>query len=203
MRSPVAALLKSRTAQTHAQVEARLGLLDGPLTPQRLRAVIERFAGFWPVAERGVTDWAARNPEAAAALSWTRRRRSGILRADLLALGLTGLELAQLPEVSPVFAATPDHADVLGWLYVAEGSTLGGAVIDRALRESAGPRLPRVATFTPYAEGPGPMWRAYLAFLAEWVGEDDTRAEAVAGSAQRSFAALADWLEPLRDEVAA
>ena len=63
VRSPVARLLKQRTAQTHERVEAALGLLGPELSAPRLRIVLERFAGFWQGTERLVDDWAAREPD--------------------------------------------------------------------------------------------------------------------------------------------
>jgi heme oxygenase len=70
VRSPVARQLKQHTAQTHERVEAALGLLDPGLSAQRLRTVLERFAGFWQGTERLVDDWAARDGGIAAALNW-------------------------------------------------------------------------------------------------------------------------------------
>ena len=200
--SPVAQLLKQRTAQTHDRVEASLGLLDTGLTVERLRTVLARFAGFWQGTERLVDDWAARRPEPAQALSWPRRRRGEVLRQDLLRLGMTVRELTELPEAPPVFSRV-DDADAFGWLYVSEGSTLGGAVVDRSLRSlPEAPQL-RVRTFTPYLEGPGPMWRAYLDQLQNWAGDDPIRREDVAAAAEGTFTALEAWLAPICGEVAA
>ena len=57
-----------------------------------------------------------------------------VLRDDLRRLGLSAIEVAALPVAAPVFATVPSTDDAFGWLYVSEGSTLGGAVIDRSLR---------------------------------------------------------------------
>jgi heme oxygenase len=102
-----------------------------------------------------------------------------------------------LPEAPPVFRAV-DTADVLGWLYVSQGSTLGGAVLDRTLGKRFSAR-----TFTPYVEGPGPMWRDYRALLAEWVGADEARCHRVVTAAVATFAALEQWIAPLGREEAA
>ena len=202
MLSPVAQLLKQRTAHAHERIEASLGLLDTALTAERLRAVLARFAGFWQGTERLVDDWAARRPELAEALSWPRRRRGEVLRQDLLRFGMTVRELTELPEAPPVFTVV-DDADVLGWLYVSEGSTLGGAVIDRTVRTLPEAAQLRLRTFTPYLEGPGPMWRAYLDQLQDWVGGDAARRDGVVAAAEGTFAALESWLSSMRGEVAA
>jgi heme oxygenase len=203
--SPVVVLLKQQTASIHEQVETCLGLLDPRLSPSRLGVVLARFAGFWHVAERPIDEWASEHPEAALALNWPRRRRGTALRHDLLRLGLGTGELAAPALPAPPFRAScPTDAEVLGWLYVSEGSTLGGAVIDRTLRsQPGGAPLAGLHTFSPYPEGPGPMWRAYLDYLQQWVGDDAGRRDAVVDAGQACFAALADWLAPLAATVLA
>lgn len=202
MRSPVAQQLKQRTAGTHARVEAALDLVGPALSADRLRVVLARFAGFWQSTERGLDEWAQREPDLAERLRWPRRRRREVLRSDLLRLGLTVRELGDLPEAPSVFTS-PDTADALGWLYVSEGSTLGGAVIDRTLRALPDGAHLRLRTFTPYLEGPGPMWRDYLAVLTTWVGADAGRTERVVSAAELTFGALERWLAPLSREHAA
>jgi heme oxygenase len=202
VRNPVAQLLKQHTAQIHERVEAGLDLLGPDLTIGRLREVVARLAGFWQGTERSVEAWAENRPEAAAALQWPRRRRSAALRQDLLRLGLTGREITALPEAPPTFTGL-DTGDVLGWLYVTEGSTLGGAVIDRTVRTLAATAELRLRTFTPYLEGPGPMWQSYLDWMLAWVGDDARRRDRVLSSAHSSFTALEAWLDPIRNEAAA
>lgn len=199
MPQSVTTLLRQRTAAIHDRVETHLGLLAPDLTADRMRVVLAGFAGFWQGAERLLDSWAAAHPGAAGALRWPRRRRGEVIRHDLLRLGFTVRDLAAVAEAPPPFAALPPtSAEVLGWLYVSEGSTLGGAVVDRALRAGREPLLVGLRTFTPYVEGPGPMWRGYRDYLDAWVGADAGRREAVAAAAEASFAALERWLAPDR-----
>ena len=206
MLSPFAQLLRQRTAATHARVEDGLALLDPALTPARLRTVLERFYGFWSATEPAVDRWALANPDLASSLDWPRRRRTGALHADLVRLGTSDGEVSALPSAPAVFggAGAVGTAEVLGWLYVSEGSTLGGAVITRYLttRGTLDDAAP-LCTFTPYAEGPAPMWRSYLTCAGEYVGDDPTRADAVVHAAGTTFDALATWLAPLLTEAAA
>jgi heme oxygenase len=198
---PVARLLKERTAPVHERVEAIVGFRDD-LSADRVRTVLCRFAGFWQAHERLIDEWAGHETDSALALQWSRRRRGEALRQDLLGFGLSVADLADLPEAPAIFVDL-DTADVLGWLYVSEGSTLGGAVIDRAMRAQSGGASPQVRTFTPYLEGPGPMWREYQAQLGAWVGGDDDRARRVLDAADGTFRALEAWLLPIAVEDAA
>jgi heme oxygenase len=201
--STAARLLKERTADLHRRVEAGLDLVDPGLDLPRLNTVLEHFLGFWSATEPVVDGWAAANPAMAHALGWRRRRRTDLLRQDLVALAdHLGLVVTDVPVAEPVFAEC-DEAAVLGWLYVSEGSTLGGAVIDRLLRPLVGPSGLTLRSFTPYVEGPGPMWRRYLTELETWTRDDHDRTERVVDAGVLTFGALDSWLAPLRRELAA
>lgn len=153
-------------------------------------ATIQHFEAFWRVNEPVLGAALVDAPELSLAVDWSRRVRASVQASDLAALGAAPLAVGPVP----VFAS-PTPADVLGWLYVSEGSSLGGAVIDRWLR-APHPGL-RLRSFTPYPEGPGPMWRAYLRALGAWVGDDPGRTRAVVDAGSAVFDALASWLEPM------
>ena len=189
--------MRARTAASHHRVEALADLLDAALTPDRLIGVLTRFHGFWAGTETLVDDWAVANPALAADLAWPRRRRAHLQAQDLLALG------AGPGDIAPPPRADLDDAAVLGWFYVAEGSTLGGAVIARRLRPLTGRLGVRLRSFEPYAEGPGPMWRDYGRVLESWTAEDANRMQRVCEAAERTFTALETWLQPLGREVVA
>ena len=195
MLTPVARVLKERTADIHGCVENRLDLTDPALDPSRLRDVVIRLHGFWAGTEPAVDTWAAQHPQDAAALRWERRRRTELLTRDVAVLGgLVG------PPAPPVVDDL-DTAAVFGWLYVTEGSTLGGAVITRALARLDGGL--RLASFAPYDEGPGPMWKDFQTRLEQWTAGDDLRAERVVAAGVATFAALDAWTRPLDREAVA
>jgi heme oxygenase len=195
-RSLVMGLLKERTSSVHERVEAQLGLLDPNLSAARLKAVLARFFGFWDSNESQIAVWSADSPAISAGLQCADRRRAGLFAADLTALGLTSGELELVPRAPLVFDRLTD-ARVLGWLYVTEGSTLGGALITRHLRSVNSLRQLRLGSFRPYGEGPGAMWRAFTSALDGFVAGDLIRAEAVVASGLSTFEALEGWLAPL------
>ena len=193
-------MLKDRTAGTHQLVEDQLALLDPDLSAARLINVLEQFYGFWAGTEPAIDIWSQHNSAGATTVEWPRRRRLSVLSQDLISLGLPCSQQSSLPIAGPVFT-TVGHAEVLGWLYVAEGSTLGGAIIDRHLRGLSALDLPVLRSFTPYAEGPGPMWRSYCTAAETWCQGRPDRSAAVAAASVATFAALHEWL--LRLDVSA
>ena len=120
------------------------------------------------------------------------RQRLALIEADLGDLG------GALPEADGAPAFAPGEAvDVptaLGWLYVAEGSNMGAALLRKqaakiGLSDDHGARH-----LAPAAEGPAAHWRAFVAGLdaAELTPEEEERAVAGAKAAFERVRSLAD-----------
>ena len=179
-------LLRTGTVVEHEAVERSLGLLDPALGRRRLTEVLTDMHGFWVAAEAGLDAWAARFPHDAAAVGWPDRRRAALFAADLCALG------ADAACSAPYLAAPAGTDQALGRLYVLEGSTLGGALIDRhlaGLPEFAGVRL---RAFSPYGADTGRMWHAFRRAARRHVAEGGSPTAMVA-AARATFDVLADW----------
>jgi heme oxygenase len=120
------------------------------------------------------------------------RSRMSLIEADLADLGL-----APPPtDAPPAFQVhqTVDAAAALGWLYVAEGSNLGSALLRKeaarlGLSDSHGARH-----LAPAREGPAAHWRAFTAALdsAGLTPEEDERAVAGANAAFARVQTLAN-----------
>ena len=179
-------LLRAGTATEHADVERTLDLMSPALQRSRLIAVLDRLHGFWAAAEAGLDAWAERRPADARAVDWVRRRRAGLFAADLRALG------AADGPARPRLTRVDRTEEALGRLYVLEGSTLGGTVIDRhlgGLPQLAGVRL---RAFSPYGSDTGVMWHAFRRVTREQVASGGNAA-AVVAAARQTFTALAAW----------
>ncbi|SFG34228.1 heme oxygenase [Novosphingobium sp. CF614] len=120
------------------------------------------------------------------------RRRLPLIVADLADLGLS------LPQddTPPAFAQTAaiDIPEALGWLYVAEGSNMGAALLRKeaakiGLSDEHGARH-----LAPTPEGPAAHWRTFTAVLdaAELTAEQEARAVAGANAAFARVQALVD-----------
>lgn len=122
----------------------------------------------------------------------TERRRLPLIAADLADLGLP------LPhdDTPPAFSQTDaiDIPEALGWLYVAEGSNMGAALLRKeaariGLSDDHGARH-----LAPASEGPAAHWRAFTAALdaAELSAEEEACAVAGANAAFARVQALVD-----------
>jgi heme oxygenase len=179
--------LRTATAEDHRRVETVLGLMDPRLDRDRLAWGISRLHGFWATAEEGLARWAGSHPDDAALVDWPQRRRAHLYEADLHTLGVTAApERPALPDVC-------DTDEALGRMYVLEGATLGGMVIDRHLTGLPALSGVRLRAFTPYGARTGAMWRDLRrATRAHAAGAGD--AERVVQAACDTFAGLADWV---------
>ena len=159
--------LREATAADHARVDALFGAYDLGDEQGYRRFLMAQAAAFLPVeaaldaadAERFIPDW-------------PRRRRSELLKADLT-------ELAADEPAPEITSPLRSPADILGAVYVLEGSRLGGALLKRALPQGA-PRR-----FLEAPQSPG-AWRKLLETLDEFLYEAATL-DAAAASARGVF----------------
>lgn len=103
---------------------------------------------------------------------WPARQRSHLLREDLAELGTAS---ADVPAASP-FETIPE---LLGTVYVLEGSRLGGAMLERSVPEGLPRRFLRSSDSA--------RWRSLIALLDRTLVDKNDRALAV-GAAKSTFA---------------
>jgi heme oxygenase (biliverdin-IX-beta and delta-forming) len=114
------------------------------------------------------------------------RERSSLIEADMASLNVPSpviLELVPLP--------FQNAADVLGALYVIEGSTLGGPAIGRLLHHRLGlTNTCGASSFNPYGGDTADRWDEFCDFLRAWPG--DHRAVLVGANAM--FCCYESWV---------
>ena len=188
VRPSVAARLRAETREAHADLETALGFLDEHVDAARYLALIRRWYGFHAVLEPRLDRWHEQSP----VLDWPPRRKLPLLRADLATLGVRGSAVREIPHC-PVVPDVASSSQALGTLYVVEGATLGGAVLDRRLARSGIPADAR-QFLSSYRADVGPAWQRFGAATAGWVAGDAAREDAVVAAALETFAALRCWL---------
>jgi heme oxygenase len=179
--------LRAATAEDHERVEAALDLLDPALDRDRLTHAMTALHGFWAAAEDGLARWADEHPGDAVRIDWPQRRRAHLYEADLRALG--GTSASERPALSEV----GDTDEAFGRMYVLEGATLGGTLIDRHLSTLPALSGVRLRAFSPYGDRTGAMWQAFRRVTRAHTATAGD-ADRVVGAACDTFAALARWV---------
>lgn len=194
--SDVEAAVAERPAETRSQRLRRAThelheALDRRMTEADLFSDRSRYALFLAMQRRFHRDIEALYRDeglVALAPDLTERRKLDLIDQDLSDIGAT----PPAAEPQPVDAC--DRAAALGWLYVAEGSSLGAAFLLKeaqkiGLGEQFGARH-----LAGHPEGRGLHWRRFVQALdsAELTPDEEARAEAAAVAAFGRVRALAE-----------
>ncbi len=188
---PLLTCLKQQTQHLHDQIEQVVPLMRPDLDRAGYGRYLSRLLGFLrPLEERLATFATALKTHG---LDFEARRKCALLVKDLGALGWSAAAIENLPRCTNL-----PHLDTLssawGCLYVLEGSTLGGQVIQRTL----GPRL-QLSTqhglgfLVGYGESTGSSWKAFAAATQRFEAHEADRAAAVRG-ARETFSLQMAWL---------
>ena len=175
--------LRLDTRPFHDAVEANLfnqALTAGTVTARQTATFLAKMYGFVQPYEAALHQHAAEfGPE------WQleQRYRAPLILDDLARLGFAGA-----PPVCPALPPLATRAQLLGAMYVLEGSTLGGQVIARQLAAGG---IEGRTFFSGRAERTGPLWKQFTQLLEAAATED---ADAMVASAILTFQTLAAWL---------
>lgn len=113
------------------------------------------------------------------------RRRLAVIASDLMDLGIPLPSVTSTPRFP---AAQPvDIPTAVGWLYVAEGSNLGAALLRKEAAKLGLSDTHGARHLAPAEDGPAAHWRAFVIALNS-IPLTDTETERAAAGAQASFA---------------
>ena len=180
----VLARLRLATKPYHDAVEANpfnQNLTAGTVTPADTARFLAKMYGFVQPYETVL-----RRHAAGFGHEWQleQRYRAHFILEDLAALGY----LAE-PAACPALPPLETRAQLLGAMYVLEGSTLGGQVIARQLGAAG---IDGRSFFANRAERTGPLWKQFTQLLETAAAPEDS--DAVVDSAILTFQTLAAWL---------
>ncbi len=172
--------LKAATRETHDRLDQRIMAGD-------IFANTDNFARFLRVQARFHADIAALydKPELSALIpDLDERRRLTLIAQDLADLG------APAPaHVGKLDGNTP-LPEALGWLYVAEGSNVGGAVLFKLASKQLGLSAEHGARhLASHPDGAARHWRAFTQALNE-AGLDETSEAHIIAAANQAFATV-------------
>ncbi len=179
------AQLKSRTAHQHQATEATVDLMRPDFTLDDYRGLLTRFFAFYKPFEAKVQAALGENP---IELNHSERLNTPRLVEDLKNLGLSDDEIAAI-EPADTFPDLDSKENIFGSLYVIEGSTLGGQVIGRHLKQNFDLDASNgAAFFLGYGPETGKMWRGYAEAVSKFAETADT--EKIVAGANQTFEAI-------------
>ncbi len=171
-----------------------VGLFKGTLNRGGYRQLLQRLHGFYLPLEAAVDRVMNHRPDPVTGYHYVPR--SHLLADDLIRLGIEPGELRTTPRCGRIETIVSSRS-LGGVIYVMEGSTQGGSVIDKAARrllQNDGPDGRRYWSWcrTEHAR----RWAVTNRYLQHLPHDDATLTDLVAG-AQDTFDAMAAWLAPL------
>ncbi len=173
--SSLAQRLRAETAEAHARLESATGF---DIHRPDAACAVQMLEDFYLVLRHAEPTIFSLLPKRLA-----ERARLAQLQADLHELGRqTGTVLRPTEIWLP-----STETQALGALYVLEGSTLGGKIISKALRQMLDWPLRGTSYFDPYGSRTGAMWAS---FQLELSGVPDDRWNEVIEGANKMFAVL-------------
>lgn len=164
-------------------VPAFARLASGRMTRDEYRALLARLHGFHQALEAALAAAPSLSPWG---IDLAERRRSPLLAADRAALGDTA---PPLPAPIPPAASA---ATAMGWLYVSEGSTLGGRHLARALDPLLGQARAGRYFLLGHGERHGVLWRECCEAI-EACGADPRQRQAMVSGALDGFHRFEAW----------
>lgn len=188
-------VLRAKTWEIHKKLHLHasfVALFNETLSLDGYRLLVERLYGFYAPLDRAI--------DRALAGDAVQNRFSYVARADILArdladLGLDRDALADSPECLAVYDIV-SPLTVGGILYVVEGSTHGGAVIDTAARKLLGNQAGGRRYWAWCQAENERRWAATNRYLEHLRAQGIALDDLVAG-ARGTFQLMAEWLAPL------
>jgi heme oxygenase len=187
------ARLREVTQEAHERLHGHDGFAAaaaGTIAAADYRDLLARLYGFHAAFDARMAE---APPALARELGLAGRGRAALIAADLQGLGAEADPVAALP-LCPHMPAMRGAGDILGALYVVEGSTLGGLLIARALEPAVGENR---RFFLGHGGEHGRLWLSFVARL-DRLDAEPTQAAAAERSALATFAAFERWMAPWR-----
>lgn len=167
--------LRAATAAMHRALEDDLDIVAVLADPARREGMVARYRDFYLGADRALVRW----PGAAGEAGPPGRARFG------------DGDGAQTPAAPVPMLSGP--AEALGFLYVIEGSALGGRTILKELGRR-GVDAAGLGFLDPRAGGGGAAWRGLLARMDLEIGADTAKLEQAVAGARKGFGFARDCL---------
>jgi heme oxygenase (biliverdin-IX-beta and delta-forming) len=190
----VMSLLKTETTPAHKQLERTncfVRLFDPSYALHEYKQLLCRFYGFFAAVEPLLFD--GLTAEQSAVLG--HKVKAHLLAMDLSILGMDESEQRNLPRCEEL-PRLSSFAQKMGVLYVLEGSTLGGRVISKRLKDHFGDTvLDKLNYYSCYGDNIGFEWKSFQIFMGSQFDDKADEIPVVITAANDTFLALHQWLD--------
>lgn len=182
-------LLREETRSEHHAIEGIMPFARPGFDRAGYQALLERFYAFYQPLEEKFLDSADLRERG---FDYSARVKTPLLEQDIRNLGGEPARVAPAPASAlPAFSSSDE---LLGALYVVEGSTLGGQVLSKNLSEKLHLNDEQTSFYSSYGVSTGQKWAEFLAFLKAQNGDSAKNARVLEG-ARETFRSLRLWLE--------
>jgi heme oxygenase (biliverdin-IX-beta and delta-forming) len=193
-KSSIMALLKSETSTAHRQLERNRSLsrlFQSDYSISEYQELIGKFYGYFSAIEPLIfNDLKIENSQVL-----RHRSKTPSLANDLALLEVNGSTLTSRSccENLPLLDS---FARRMGALYVLEGSTLGGRIISKHLKEHFGEAIKdKLNYYQSYGDNLMSEWAAFQQFMTDhFDGKTDEITEVVSAAIE-TFSCLDSWLQ--------
>jgi len=176
--------LRRETLADHKAVEQNVPLMDQELDVDTYVSYLVKLHGM-------VAVWEER--AASSAPAWIQPMLAARRRGQLLVLDLTWFGADASGVARPKVPEMTSAADLLGAMYVMEGSTLGGQLIARHVELVLGLTAGQGnAYFRGHNERTGQLWKEFCDALRTKVADSET--DAVIAAAKAMFGVFGAWM---------
>ncbi|SFS84434.1 biliverdin-producing heme oxygenase [Paenibacillus sp. 453mf] len=182
--------LRKETAEDHDQIEQNAyakAIMNHTLTRAEYQAYLEKIYGFILPIEQKI---AQLDGVQELGIDMKHRAKSPLLEQDLAFISSSRQQVpicGEIPEIA-------SSEQLLGYLYVIEGSTLGGQIITRKLRNHLAlePGM-GLSYFNAYGQDTRTQWKELSEIMNKAVEAGADR-EVIVGTAKETFRLLNQWL---------
>jgi heme oxygenase (biliverdin-IX-beta and delta-forming) len=184
--------IRDKTSKNHARLEQTSLLLpigNKTITKETYIEILKKFYGYFHPLEQLVDNF----PQIHTFLpDYTARRKANLIYQDLMRVTSAN---SQLPvELCEDLPAVTNPSQAFGCLYVMEGSTLGGKMIAKILKDvlhidpDAG-----ASFFNGYGKETGSKWKSFQQGLVNFSSVTSTNQEIIE-AANETFAKFEKWI---------
>lgn len=183
--------IKAQTLDNHMSLENSellRPIQEKSLTNEKYIVILKKFYGFFKPLEQKIEQF----PIEQFLPDFVNRRKAQLLKQDINDITSTSQETLTICHTLPPVTTL---ADAFGCLYVMEGSTLGGKMIYKLVKDTLGFDYNNgAAFFYGYGTETGTKWKTFQQALTDFSTHSHSDSQIIQ-SANNTFVSFKNWIE--------